>query len=408
MGGARNDRELRAIGSQKVTSHYRKYRIQLSPAHLTGRELDRVRELIDTNWLAPSGPEVDAFEDEFKAKTGVENAVALTSGTAALHLALHLLGLKSGDAVACPTFTFVASANPIRYVGATPVFIDCDDASWTIDPVLLGEALSTQPEIRALVAVDVYGQCCDYDSLREVCVKHGVTLIQDAAESLGSTHGGVAAGKQGDLAAFSFNGNKIMTTGGGGMLVSSDGGLIDRAKRLSMQARAPGKSPHFEHDELGFNYRLSSLLAALGRAQLEELEDRVGKRRAVRARYQRLLEGVPGITFMPEPQYGEGNAWLTCIIVDRASFGASRDDVWAALDDASIESRPLWKPMHLQPLYRGCRVYGGGLSERLFKDGLCLPSGSGLTPREQDEVAAMIVSARKRRNLPRLISSGRG
>jgi len=378
-----------------MTNTYDSYDIFLSPPDLTGRELASLAKLIESNWLAPSGPELDAFEGEFAALTGIPNALALASGTAALHLALVALGIERGDAVACPTFTFVASANPIRYVGATPIFIDCDEATWAIDPSLLDHALSARPGIRAVMAVDVYGQCCDYDVISQICTRHGVILLQDAAESLGSTYRGEIAGSQGVVAAFSFNGNKIMTTSGGGMLVSHDAAVIEHARKLSMQARESGVS-HYEHSELGFNYRLSSLLAAFGRAQLADLPARVAKRREIRRRYRELLGNIEGITFMPEASYGETNAWLTCISIDTERFGADREAVRQALERERVEARPLWKPMHLQPLYAGCEIFGGRTSADLFERGLCLPSGSALTAEQQERIASIVLKSRER------------
>jgi len=254
-------------------------RIYLSPPHLSGRELDLLRDAIDSNWVAPLGPHVDSFERELAEIAGVQHALALSSGTAALHLALIVLGIGPGDEVACSSLTFSASCNPIRYVGAAPVFVDADAATWTTDAELFDAALAERPQIRAVIAVDLYGQCCDYDVLRAICERRGVTLVQDAAESLGASYRGVPAGGQGALAAFSFNGNKLITTSGGGMLVSPDGDLIAHARKLSPQAREP--APHYEHTEIEFNYRLSNLLAAVGRDQLEVLPDRLAARRRV-------------------------------------------------------------------------------------------------------------------------------
>jgi dTDP-4-amino-4,6-dideoxygalactose transaminase len=369
-------------------------RIYLSPPHLDGREAELVAEAIASNWIAPLGPQVDAFEAELAAVTGIEHAVALSSGTAALHLALVVLGIGAGDEVACSSFTFAASATPIVYTGATPVFVDADVATWTIDPTLLDRAISERQaagaRVRAVIAVDLYGQCCDYDALQEVCGRHDVTLVQDATESLGATYRGEPAGGQGALAAFSFNGNKIITTSGGGMLVSQNRDWIEHARKLSTQAREP--VPHYEHVEIGFNYRMSNLLAALGRAQLESLPERVATRRRIRDRYRELLDGVPGISFMPEAAYGATNAWLTCIVVDPAAFGVDREAIRLALEGEDIESRPLWKPMHLQPVFAARQSFGGDVSARLFEHGLCLPSGSSLSEADQDRVVAVMRS----------------
>ena len=371
-------------------------RIYLSPPHVTGREAELVAEAIASNWIAPLGPQVDAFEGELAGVAGVEHALALSSGTAALHLALVVLGIGPGDEVACSGFTFAATANPITYTGATPFFVDADEATWTIDPDLLDRALEERRDagasVRAVVAVDLYGQCCDYDALRDVCGRHGVVLVQDAAESLGATYRGAPAGGQGALAAFSFNGNKIITTSGGGMLLSANGAWIGHARKLSTQAREP--VAHYEHTEIGFNYRMSNLLAALGRAQLESLPERVAVRRRIRDRYRELLDGVSGITFMPEAPYGTTNAWLTCIVVDPGAFGADREAIRLALEAEDIEARPLWKPMQLQPVFASHRSFGGDVSARLFERGLCLPSGSSLTDADQDRVVATVLASR--------------
>jgi dTDP-4-amino-4,6-dideoxygalactose transaminase len=367
-------------------------RIYLSPPHLSGRELDFLTDAIDSNWVAPLGPQVDAFEAEVEALVGVPHALALSSGTAALHLALVVLGIGAGDEVACSSFTFSASANPIAYAGATPVFVDADAATWTMDPALLEQALAEHPRIRAVVAVDLYGQCCDYARIRELCDRHEVALIQDAAESLGATYRGEPSGGQGDLTAFSFNGNKVITTSGGGMLLSRHRDWIDHARKLSTQARE--MVPHYEHVEIGFNYRLSNLLAAVGRAQLTVLPERVVARRRVNARYRDLLADVPGFSFMPEATYGESNCWLTCIVVDPAEAGTDRETIRQALESEDIESRPLWKPMHLQPVFRDAPAYDREVSASLFERGLCLPSGSGLTDAEQQRVVGILLSTR--------------
>jgi len=371
-------------------------RILLSPPHLTGREAELVAEAIASNWIAPLGPQVDAFESEFAAVAGVPHAVALSSGTAALHLAFVVLGIGHGDEVACSSFTFAASANAVTYTGATPFFVDCDEATWTIDPALLDRAITERAaagaRVRAVLAVDLYGQCCDYDAVREVCERHDVLLVQDAAESLGATYKGAPAGGQGVVAAFSFNGNKIITTSGGGMLVARNRELVEHARKLSTQAREP--VAHYEHVEVGFNYRLSNILAALGRAQLESLSARVARRRAIRDRYEERLGDVPGLTFMPEAPYGTTNAWLTCMVVDPVAFGADREHIRLALEREDIEARPLWKPMHLQPIFASHQNFGGDVSSRLFELGLCLPSGSALSDEDQDRVVSTILASR--------------
>jgi dTDP-4-amino-4,6-dideoxygalactose transaminase len=372
-------------------------RVYLSPPHLSGREAELVADAIESNWIAPLGPHVDAFEAELAAVAGVEHAVALSSGTAALHLALVVLGIGRGDEVACSGFTFAASANAITYSGATPFFVDATAETWTIDPELLDRAIRERREsgatVRAVVAVDLYGQCCDYEALYEVCARHEVVLVQDAAESLGATYRGAPAGGQGALAAFSFNGNKIITTSGGGMLVSDRSAWVEHARKLSTQAREP--VAHYEHLEVGFNYRMSNLLAALGRAQLESLPERVATRRRIRDRYADLLGDVPGLSFMPEATYGTTNAWLTCVAIDPGAFGVDREAVRLALEAEDIEARPLWKPMHLQPIFASHAAFGGDVSARLFERGLCLPSGSSLTDDDQDRVVETILEARR-------------
>jgi dTDP-4-amino-4,6-dideoxygalactose transaminase len=366
----------RQLGSREVP------RIYLSPPHLSGSELDYLKDAIDSNWVAPLGPHVDAFEAELAQQAGVPHALALSSGTAALHLALVVLGISRGDEVACSSLTFSASANPIRFVGAEPVFVDAAVETWTLDPDLLERALAERPQIKAVVAVDLYGQCCDYDAIRSLCEARGVTLVQDAAESLGATCRGQPAGAQGDLAAFSFNGNKVITTSGGGMLASRNEEWVEHARKLSTQAREP--APHYEHREIGFNYRLSNLLAAVGRAQLAVLDVRVAARRRINERYRELL---PDVEFMPEAAYGTSNCWLTCILV--SDPGRVRE----ALEAEDIEARPLWKPMHLQPVYRDAPIYGGDVSAGLFARGLCLPSGSALTEEDQDRIVEIVRAA---------------
>lgn len=354
-------------------------------------------EAFDSNWVAPLGPHVDAFEKEFAARVGVPHAVALSSGTAALHLGLLMLGVGRDDEVVVSSLTFSASANPVTYLGARPVFIDAEASSWNMDPGLLEEELAEcarkgrRP--KAVVAVDLYGQCADYERIEAVCRKYEVPLLEDAAEALGATYRGKPAGAFGAMAAFSFNGNKIITTSGGGMLVSHDKAFIDRARFLSTQARDP--APHYQHSSIGFNYRLSNLLAAVGRGQLRVLDDRVARRRDNNAFYRRRLGEVPGISFMPEASYGRMNCWLTCIQIDPAKFGATREDVRLRLESFNIESRPVWKPMHLQPVFSGCRFRGGAVGERLFEYGLCLPSGSSLSDADRERVVELLLSVRK-------------
>jgi dTDP-4-amino-4,6-dideoxygalactose transaminase len=378
-------------------------RIYLSPPHLGDDELELVREAFASNWIAPLGPHLNAFEEEFAKVVGVPHAVALSSGTAAIHLALRLLGVRPGDTVVCPTLTFCASANPIVYEGGQPIFIDADPATWNIDPQLLRVELrerAAQGRLpRAVIAVDLYGQAADYDDLVDVCNRYAVPLLEDAAEALGATYRGRMAGSFGRCAAFSFNGNKIITTSGGGMLVSEDGALIERARLLSTQARDP--APHYQHSQIGYNYRMSNVLAAIGRGQLRVLEHRVAARRRILDCYRTGLAHLPGIDFLPQATYGASNAWLTCITVDPQGFGATRNDIHQALEAANIESRPLWKPLHLQPVFAGCAYRGGSVAAELFERGLCLPSGSAMTPDDLERVMEIIRSVPERAPEPR-------
>jgi dTDP-4-amino-4,6-dideoxygalactose transaminase len=363
-------------------------RIYLSPPDVGPAERELLLEAFDSGWIAPLGPHVDAFEQEFAAKVGVPYAVALSSGTAALHLALHILGIGTGDEVITSTLTFAATANAITYVGATPVFVDAGSDTWTLDPDLLEAELRDRRrrrrQVAAVITVDLYGQCSDYARIERVCREYGVPIIEDAAEALGATYGDRQAGAFGECAAFSFNGNKIMTTSGGGMLVSYRRDIIERARHLATQAREP--AVHYEHAMIGFNYRLSNLLAAIGRGQLAGLEGKLARRRTVNAAYRATLGRVPGLAFMPEAPYGRSNMWLSCVTIDATRFGATREDVRLYLEAANIETRPVWKPMHLQPVFRGCRSVGGHVAERLFKNGLCLPSGSNLLAEQQSRV----------------------
>ena len=367
-------------------------RVYLSPPDVGDEERQLLLEALDSGWIAPLGPHVDMFEEELARRVGVAHAVALSSGTAALHLALLLVGVRPGDDVLVPTFTFVATANTASYIGARPVLVDCDAETWQMAPDLLAEELGARARRgalpRAVVAVDLYGQTADYGRLVPLCEEYGVALVEDAAEALGATHRGAAAGSFGAVGVFSFNGNKIITTSGGGMLVSSDGELARRARHLATQAREP--EAHYEHIDLGFNYRLSNLLAALGVAQLRGLDRRMARRHAVNAAYRRALGAVPGISFMPRAAYGEPNDWLTCILVDADELGATPEDIRLALEAHDIESRPTWKPLHLQPLFAGAPVVGGAVSAGIFGRGLCLPSGSSLTDTDLERVVEVI------------------
>ena len=358
-----------------------KPRIFLSPPHMGAVELAFIEEAFRTNFIAPLGPHVDAFEREFAARFGFRHAAAVSSGTAAIHLSLRLLGVQAGDEVVCSTFTFAASANPIIYEKARPVFIDSDEATWNIDPVLLESWLAGRAKVgrlpRAVIAVDLYGQCADLARIAAACNRYGVPLIEDAAEALGSTFAGRPAGSFGRTGIFSFNGNKIITTSGGGMLVSDDAELIAKARFLATQARDPAQ--HYQHSQLGFNYRMSNVLAGIGRAQLQVIDERVDARRKIYARYLDGLKDLPGLAFMPEAPLSRSNRWLTCLTIDPSIAGFDSEKVRKALEAENIEGRLVWKPLHLQPFFAGCEAVGGAVSEKLFSQGLCLPSGSSMT-----------------------------
>jgi len=373
-------------------------RVYLSPPHLEGDEFEFVRDALESNWVAPVGPQLDAFEREVAERLGVPFAVALSSGTAAIHLALCGLKVAPGDEVICSALTFVASANPIVYEGGRPVFIDCDSATWTLSPDLLEEELrasATRGRMpKAVIAVDLYGQCADYGRIQTLCTEYGVALIEDAAEALGATYKDKMAGSFGDCGVLSFNGNKIITTSGGGMLLSRDHTLIEHARFLAKQARDP--APHFNHTSVGYTYRMSNVLAAIGRAQLRVLDQRVEARRSNYRAYREALGHLPGIEFMPHAAYGQPNYWLTCVLINPELFGATRDDVRLALEAENIESRPVWKPMHLQPVFAGCRFRGGSVSQSIFERGLCLPSGSNLSEHDLQRVIEVILGVAAR------------
>ena len=372
-------------------------RIYISPPHLSGLERDLVHEVFDSNWIAPLGPMVDAFEQEFAEKVGIPHCVALSSGTAAMHLALQLIGVGPGDEVLASTMTFIGSVTPVIFQRAEPVFIDSDRVSWNMDPELLAEALEADVRRgrlpKAVVPTDLYGQCVDYERIFSICSRYGVPVVIDAAEALGSLYQGRPAGQGARFAVYSFNGNKILTTSGGGMLASDDQVLIEKARFLSQQARDPG--PHYEHSQIGYNYRLSNILAAIGRGQLRVLDERVEKKRWIFDYYKAVLSDLPGIEFMPEAPYGRSNRWLTVILITPEEFGADRETVRLALEAENIEARPVWKPMHLQPVFKGCRVVGGAVSEDLFARGLCLPSGTAMTEEDLERVIGIVRSCHK-------------
>lgn len=363
-------------------------RVYLSDPHMSGAERELVQEAFDTNWIAPLGPHVDGFEAEFSERVSGLPCTALASGTAALHLGLQLLGVEPGDRVVVSDLTFVASVNPIRYLQAEPVLVDSEERSWNMDPALLDEALTELARrgkrARAVVVVHLYGQAADMDAIGEVCRRHEVPMLEDAAEALGGDYQGRPVGTFGAVSVFSFNGNKIITTGGGGMLVSPDRELVEHARKLATQAREP--EVHYEHREIGYNYRLSNVLAGIGRAQLRVLDERVRARRQNFAVYSRALADEPGIDFMPDAGWGTHTRWLTCLTVDPAACGTDRETIRRALEEVDIEARPVWMPMHLQPIYQDAVVYGGATSERLFRNGLCLPSGSSLTSANRERV----------------------
>jgi dTDP-4-amino-4,6-dideoxygalactose transaminase len=367
-------------------------RIYMSSPDVGELEQQYVMAAMAGGWIAPLGPDVDAFEREVADRVGVAHGVALSSGTSALHVALVAWGVGPGDVVPTSSMTFAATANAIAYTGAEPYFVDCDPATGNMDPGLLGEVLeeltSAGERIGAVVPVDLLGKAVDYTGITELTDRYGVRLLADAAESLGASHGGRAAGSFGGASVVSFNGNKIMTTSGGGMLLTDDGHLAQRVRYLSTQARQP--VAHYEHTEIGYNYRLSNLLAALGRAQLSRLDEMIARRRAVRDRYRTFFSDVDGVELFGAADDAGDNCWLTSILIDEETTGWSPDELSQALAADQIESRPLWKPMHLQPVFANARHRITGASESLFRRGLTLPSGSALTEAEVQRVLAAL------------------
>ena len=396
-------------------------RIFLSAPHMGGQELEFVKEAFASNYIAPLGPQVDAFEKEFARKVGAKYATALSSGTAALHLVLRYAGVSDADEVICSTFTFVASANAIRYQNAWPVFMDSASDSWNMDIELLRNELQQRAASgnlpKALMLVHLYGQPADIDPIVELCEKYDIFLLEDAAEALGARYKGRVPGTFGRAGVFSFNGNKIITTSGGGMVVSDDKDLINKVKFWATQARDP--EIYYQHSELGYNYRMSNVLAAIGRGQLRVLDERVARKREIFNRYAAALGDLPGVEFMPEAEYsseaaGEAKSckreavscklgdssenirncrasrWLSCLMIDADAAGVDRDFVMTELEKENIESRPTWKPMHLQPLYKDCKIIGGQVAEELFAKGLCLPSGTGMTDAELERVIKIV------------------
>jgi dTDP-4-amino-4,6-dideoxygalactose transaminase len=366
-------------------------RLWLSPPHMSNLERERLLAAFDSNWIAPIGPDLAEFEESLAQWTDRPAAAALSSGTAALHLALQLMGVGRGDDVLVSSFTFVASANPIGYLGARPVFVDSERATWNMDPELVAEELARRADSgdlpAAVMAVDLYGQCADYRRLEPLCAEYAVPLIADATEALGAKAFGRPAGSFGDMAALSFNGNKIITTGGGGALCGAPD-QVARARHLATQAREA--AAHYEHLDAGYNYRLSNLLAAVGCGQLNRLPTMMGRRREINATYHRRLGGLAGLTFAPVPEWSEPNCWLTVCAIDPGRAGTDRETVRLALDAAGIEARPAWKPMHLQPLFADAPRIAGAVSEEVFDHGLCLPSGSAMTDADIDRVVDVV------------------
>ena len=358
-------------------------RIYLSPPDIGPNDREAIDRAFDGGWIAPLGPEVDAFEAELAGATGRVQGVALTSGTSALHLSLLILGVQLGERVLVSSLTFSATANAIRYVGAEPVFVDSDLTTWNMDPILLAEALD-KGQYAACVSVDIYGQCADYRRIADLCEEYGVPLIEDSAEALGASYWGKPAGAFGVMAILSFNGNKIITTSGGGALVTDNEEWAEKARWLATQARDP--APHYQHSAVGYNYRLSNLLASLGRSQLADLDRRVEVRRAHNAAYREMLGDLPGLEFMPESEGSRSTFWLTTLTIDSEVAGVSREDVRLHLESLDIEARPVWKPMHLQPVFERFEAYGGAVAGQLFENGLCLPSGSTLSEMDRERV----------------------
>lgn len=364
-----------------------KERIFLSSPHMSdeGYEMQYVKEAFDTNWIAPLGENVNGFERELAEKVGSKSAAALSSGTAAIHLALKAAGVGEGDIVFCPTLTFSATANPIIYQNAIPVFIDSDYETWNMSPKALEEAFEKYPEVKAVLVVHLYGLSADMDKIMEICKNHNVSVIEDAAESLGTYYKGKHTGTFGDYGIFSFNGNKIITTSGGGMLVSNNEERIAKARFWATQSRDQVR--HYQHSELGFNYRMSNVVAGIGRGQLRVLDQRVAKKNYIFEFYKRELGGLEGIEFMPNNEWDEPNYWLSSITL---SDKVRPIDIFDALEAENIESRPVWKPMHMQPFFEKFDFVGEGVSEKLFENGVCLPSDTKMTDEDLERVVKTI------------------
>lgn len=380
------------LGRREIDSQ-----ILLSTPHMGDSELHFIEEAFRTNWIAPLGPNVDAFERELTEAVGAAHGAAVSSGTAAIHLAVRLLGVKPGDKVFCSTLTFAASANPIVYEGGAPVFIDSEPSSWNMSPIALERAFEVARAEnwmpKAVIVVNLYGQSADFDAILEICNRYGVPVIEDAAESLGATYKGRPSGTLGLMGIYSFNGNKIITTSGGGMLISENEELIKRARFLATQARDP--APHYQHSEIGYNYRMSNILAGVGRGQLEVLKQRVLARRAVFDAYRAGLSGFDALEWMPEPEWSFSNRWLSAFTLDTTATNLSVSELIGRLGDEMIEARPVWKPMHLQPVFAGARYFGHGnssVSDQIFETGVCLPSGSNMTPDEMGRIIGALSS----------------
>ncbi|MEK5246377.1 aminotransferase class I/II-fold pyridoxal phosphate-dependent enzyme [Bacillus sp. FSL R9-9530] len=376
-----------------------KKRIYLSSPHMSRNEQKYIQNAFDTNWIAPLGPNVDGFERELASFVGVKGGAAVSSGTAAIHLALQLLDVQKGDTVFCSSFTFVASANPIVYLGAEPVFIDSEPETWNMSPNALAHALYEANKVgklpKAIILVHLYGQSAKLDEILSLCNQYNVPIVEDAAESLGSTYKGKASGTFGRFGVYSFNGNKIITTSGGGMLVSNDVEALERARFLATQAKDP--APHYEHSEIGYNYRMSNILAGIGRGQLEVLEDRVRARRFIYKRYYEALSHMPGFYFMPELENTRSNRWLTTLTIDEKESGISIGKLLRTLAEENIEARPMWKPLHMQSLFKEKKYYphskNEDVSHSLFQSGICLPSGSNMLAEDQQRVIQSILKA---------------
>ncbi len=371
-------------------------RIYLSPPHMGGEELKFIHEAFESNWIAPLGPQVSAFEKEVASYVGTRGALAVNSGTAAIHLGLRFLGVGSGDKVFCSTLTFIGSVNPILYLNAEPVFIDSEPESWNMSPSALKRALEDAAQKddlpKAVIVVNIYGQSTDMDPILDLCDEYGVPVLEDAAESLGAFYKGKPSGTFGKYGTFSFNGNKIITTSGGGMLVSNDTKGLEKARFWATQARDPAS--YYQHSEMGYNYRMSNILAAIGRGQLRVLDDRVKRRRGIFDTYKSELGSIPGVGFMPEAGFGKSNRWLTVMTLDPEIIRKSPFELVDYLEEQNIESRPVWKPMHMQPLFEGKKYYphkeNRSISDILFKTGICLPSGTAMSQGDLERVIEAI------------------